>query len=76
MMFGTRAVNHKINRLLEIVLRAWLNDETLTFKSNDTTIHIKHSIFTVFSTLIMKEVFHTWFSSSDLWVSLDGTFKK
>ena len=76
MMFGTRAVNHKINRLLEIVLRAWLNDETLTFKSNDTTIHVKHSISTVFSTLITKEVFHTWFSSSNLWVSLDDTFKK
>ena len=46
-MFSIRAVNHKINRLLDRGLRALLNDETSTFndtlsKSNDTTIHVKN----------------------------------
>ena len=45
-MFSARAVNHKINRHLERIFRALLNDEISAFngmlwKSNDTTIHVK-----------------------------------
>ena len=44
MMFNTRAANHNRNTLHRRGLRAFLNDETSTFKdmvskNNDTTIH-------------------------------------
>ena len=46
-MFGTRAVNHKTNRIHERGLTALLNYDTSTFndmlsKSNDTNIHVKN----------------------------------
>ena len=47
LMFSTRAINHKTNRLHERWFIALLNDVTSTFnyilsKSNDTTIHVKN----------------------------------
>ena len=64
-MLGTRAVDHKINRLHERGLGALLSDETSTFndiisKTNDTTIHVKKLNATnSLSAPIMKEVFTT-----------------
>ena len=70
-MFSARNVNHKINRLHERGLRAFLNDETSTFndmlsKSNDTFFHVKniqklmiefYKYLYGLSTTIMEEVF-------------------
>ena len=66
-MFSTTAENHKINRLHERGLIAFLNDETLTIndmlsKSNDATIHVKN--IHKFMTEFYKYLYEIWYVST------------